>query len=279
MSPQGKKSTAGDRTLDYLASHPEGATDREVKEALGLPGHSQANTTCRNLEKRARVVRVKGDDGLIRNVPATSHEGASGRPSSWETAGQVASALPDAIQLGQDLVGLIKGLFPPPKAETGEGTGEVTPADAGDDEPPNSPNRPWHWEGNVQAAVVKQLTRAQYEIIRAADTASHEHGHDIEARGPAGRLWVTVKGYPDGTERTPPDTQARHWFKDALYDIVEWHGGDSAIRLAIALPDFPIYRKMAERVSWLQEAAQFEFVWVRRWGRVDLPRAITGKNR
>ena len=60
MSPQGKNSTAGDRTLDYLARHPEGATDREVKEALGLPGHSQANTTCRDLEKKGRVVRVKG---------------------------------------------------------------------------------------------------------------------------------------------------------------------------------------------------------------------------
>ena len=125
-----------------------------------------------------------------------------------------------------------------------------------EDEPLGPPNRPWYWEGNVQAVVVRSLTGTQYEIIRAADTAS-TNTVTTSRRGQAGRLWVTVKGYPVGTASTPPDTEARHWFKDALYDIVDSHGGDSTIRLAIALPDFPIYRKMAERVGWLREVAQF----------------------
>ena len=153
------------------------------------------------------------------------------------------------------------------------------PTEDEDYEPLGPPNRPWHWEGNVQAAVVKQLQRVRNMRLSGLRTRRPTNTVTTSRRGPAGRLWVTVKGYPVGTESTPPDTQARHWFKDALYDIVDWHGGDSTIRLAIALPDFPIYRKMAEHVSWLQEVAQFEFIWVRRWGRVDLPREITGKNR
>ena len=58
-------------------------------------------------------------------------------------------------------------------------------------------------------------------------------------------LWVSVKGYPRGTEKTNPTVQARHWFQGAVFDIVLYRGEDTQVALAIALPDYRRYRKLA----------------------------------
>lgn len=127
---------------------------------------------------------------------------------------------------------------------------------------------PWYWEGNVQNKVADYLKREGYSIIKLADTRSRETGKDIEARNDPGFLWVTVKGYPKGTPRTAPSTQAGHWFKQALFDIVAWRGENEKVQLALALPDFPRYRKLAEKVAWFQPVARFSYIWVQEDGRV-----------
>jgi hypothetical protein len=134
-------------------------------------------------------------------------------------------------------------------------------------------DQPWSWEGNVQAAVVKQLQRDGYVILFAADTASRQQGKDIEAEKDGAPLWVTVKGYPKGTARTQPQTQARHWFKQAIFDVIVWHGMGSGARLGLALPDYPLYRKMAAKVSWLQEATRFTTFWVAQGDTVQVEEA------
>jgi len=131
-------------------------------------------------------------------------------------------------------------------------------------------DEPWHWEGNVRASVVQFLQARGYSIIRLADARRREVGKDIEAQNNAGPLWVTVKGYPKGTPRTRPSTQAGHWFKQALFDIISWRGENQSAALAMALPDFPRYRSLAEKVSWLQPIAGFSFMWVKENGEVSL---------
>jgi hypothetical protein len=126
-----------------------------------------------------------------------------------------------------------------------------------------SDSRPWYWEGNVQAAVVKYLVANEHRIVRVADTASKEGGKDITAVMPSGQeLWVSVKGYPQGTARTSPATQARHYFAAALYDLVAWHGENPAVALVIALPDFPTYRNMVRHIAWVLPAAKASLFWV-----------------
>lgn len=83
-------------------------------------------------------------------------------------------------------------------------------------------------------------------------------------------LWVTVKGYPQGTSRTSPATQARHWFKRAIFDILDWRGRDQAVALAVALPEKEVYRKLADRVRYLQPMLRFAFLWVREDGGVEV---------
>jgi len=137
--------------------------------------------------------------------------------------------------------------------------------------PPEADER-WCWEGNVQASVVRYLVGKGYSIIRVANTGKRERGRDIEARIDSRMLWVTVKGYPKGTPRTRPQTEAGHWFSGALFDIIWWRGEDPEPELAVALPDFPRYRNLAQKVSWLKSAARFHFLWVAESGHVEVER-------
>jgi hypothetical protein len=159
-------------------------------------------------------------------------------------------------------------------------TGEAAPhpatqAPAPLPEPPASPapqpdrRQSWFWEGNVQSAVIHHLVMHGYKIMYVADTASHQAGKDIVAAKDGRTLWVTVKGYPTGTDKTNASTQARIWFSGAIFDIVVWHGEDANVDLAVALPDYPTYRHLAERVRWLQPVAHFAFLWVAESGEVE----------
>lgn len=139
-------------------------------------------------------------------------------------------------------------------------------------EPENASDetKPWFWEGNVQQAVVNYLESQKYTILQAVNTASHQQGKDIITESSGGLLWITVKGYPKGTTRTHPTVQAGHWFKEALFDIVRYRGEDAEVALAIALPDFPRYRRLTYKVSWFQPVARFSYFWVNEDGTVNI---------
>lgn len=207
-----------DLILAYLQTHPEGADDGELTEALGLKYRAQVNTCCRQLADEGLIVR-KLARGRLRNYAVS-------------VPGRIASAT------GRESA----------TTQTGE--------------------KPWHWEGNVQRRAIAYLEAQGYTIEHAADTAAHEHGKDIIANKGGRALWVTVKGYPSETLRTRPSTQAGHWYKDALFDIVAWRGQDPKAELAIALPLFRRYRSLAEKVRWLQLAAGFSYLWVSKDGSV-----------
>ncbi len=129
--------------------------------------------------------------------------------------------------------------------------------------------RPRFWEGNVQSAVVDYLSARNYRIVSVADTASRQQGKDIVAVAPSNdTLWVSAKGYPAGTERTNPRTQARHWFAHALFDLILWHGDDASKALALALPDRTTYRSLARRAGWFLASLDACVYWVAEGGSV-----------
>lgn len=126
----------------------------------------------------------------------------------------------------------------------------------------------WFWEGNVQAKVVGYLAGQGYNIMSVADTASHQRGKDIEAEKNGKPVWISVKGYPKGTAKTHPSTQAGHWFKQAVFDILEYRGENDGAELGLALPDYPRYRDLANKISWLKPVAIFTYYWVQETGEV-----------
>lgn len=136
---------------------------------------------------------------------------------------------------------------------------------------PNLANneRPWFWEGHVQDKLASHLRKLGYAIEFLADTATKQQGKDIVAVSPSGEtLWVSVKGYPRGTERTNAGTQSRHWFAHALFDLILWRGQDASVSLALALPDQNTYRRLANRIDWFLSAARACIFWVDEHGTV-----------
>lgn len=128
----------------------------------------------------------------------------------------------------------------------------------------------WFWEGNVQASLVTWLAANGYSIRAVADTVAKTPGKDIIATdGDGVEWWISVKGYPQGTARTTPSTQARHWFSGAIFDLVLYRDDRKDVALAAAFPDgFKTYRSLAERITWLQETMPFTIFWIGSDGQV-----------
>jgi hypothetical protein len=132
-------------------------------------------------------------------------------------------------------------------------------------------DKPWFWEGHVQSAVVDYLRRAGYQIKSFADTASKQPGKDVIAIAPSGKtLWITAKGYPVGTVKTNPHTQARHWIAHALFDLILWHGEEPSVALGLAIPRKDTYRKLVSRANWFLSAIQNCIYWVDEDGTVTV---------
>jgi hypothetical protein len=129
-------------------------------------------------------------------------------------------------------------------------------------------NKPWYWEGNIQSRVISYLASHNFQIRSVADTASRQQGIDIVAEKDGRQLWISAKGFPEGTERTSPSTEAGHWFKGAIFDILDYRGRDKSALLAIALPDFPRYHSLAEKIAWCKPVAKFVYFWVKEDGEV-----------
>jgi hypothetical protein len=128
----------------------------------------------------------------------------------------------------------------------------------------------WFWEGNVQSKVIKYLERLGYQIHSFANTATHQRGIDIVAEKGGKTLWVSVKGFPRGTAKTNPLVQAGHWFKQAIFDMIEYRERDKNASLAVALPDYPRYRALAQKITWVKPIANFSYFWVKENGEVSL---------
>lgn len=125
---------------------------------------------------------------------------------------------------------------------------------------------PWYWEGNIQSKLVAYLAGQGYFIRSVADTASRLQGKDIVAVTPEGReLWVSVKGFPENNSCT----QARHYFAQAIFDVILYHSENPAVELALALPyGFPTYERLSSRISWIRRALPLRIYWVDDLGNV-----------
>jgi Holliday junction resolvase-like predicted endonuclease len=126
--------------------------------------------------------------------------------------------------------------------------------------------REWFWEGNVQAKLLTHLVGEGWEILRVADTRSREGGTDVVARRQGGLLHVEVKGWPSTSYRdpekahlkkpTPPATQARVWFNDAVAHALRLRDAHPHDDVAMCLPDMQSYRALCLGVNSSLERCQ-----------------------
>ena len=140
------------------------------------------------------------------------------------------------------------------------------------------PHEEWHWEGNVQAAVVTHLAANGWQIRSVADTASRQHGYDIDAVRNGRRLLVEVKGFPSdrytrGPKRgqpkpTSPNVQARHWYASAVLTGLLARDDDPDANVVLAFPAFETYRSLAQRTRASLSTTGINVWLVRRDGTV-----------
>lgn len=127
---------------------------------------------------------------------------------------------------------------------------------------------PWYWEGNIQARLVSYLVTHGYTIRSVAHTASKSPGKDVVALDQSScELWISVKGYPEKSQ----NTQARHWFAEAVFDLILYRSENPNVRLAVGLPQgFSTYHRLASRILWLREALPMTIFWVDKAGNVTV---------
>lgn len=130
--------------------------------------------------------------------------------------------------------------------------------------------RPWPWEGAVQAAVVRWLEQHGAAVRSQANTAARERGTDVVAEWNGRVVHVEVKGWPSENyadparahqrKPTPPTLQAGHWFAGAVSSALKLREAHPDDRVAIALPDKPRYRRLQEERRGVLEQIGVE-VW------------------
>jgi hypothetical protein len=220
--------TVAQRILALLGTYPEGLSDREIAERLGLPRPQRANSVCRHLARAGLVTRRNSGDS-IRTLLVAPDSSAAGDPAD-------------------------------------------VPA------PAMSGPKPWFWEGNVVIEVANALRRAGWTIESVADTASRQRGEDIRARRGGELLLVEVKGYPSNVyergplagepKRTAPTLQAKHWMAEALMAALLRRSVSPECRSAIAVPHFPRYVGLLDRLRAPLQALRLDVLLVHEDGRV-----------
>jgi hypothetical protein len=146
------------------------------------------------------------------------------------------------------------------KSGIGPSTGSVVQEDI---------KQKWYWEGNIQNKIVGFLKQQGYTILNEANTETKEAGIDIIAISPEmRRLLVTVKGFPSD-EKANKHTEARHWFAEAIFDLVRYRQDFPEVMLAIGIPQgFPTYQNLNKKVTWFKLSLPFKYFWVSQDGNV-----------
>ena len=125
------------------------------------------------------------------------------------------------------------------------------------------PSKPWFWEGHVQNVVVGWLQGGGWTILEYANTAAKSPGKDIIAHREGRTMWVTVKGYPEGTAKTNPCTQARHWYSHAMFDLLCYRNESLSAELVMALPARGVtYGNLTKRCEWVMRTLSARLLWV-----------------
>jgi len=75
------------------------------------------------------------------------------------------------------------------------------------------------------------------------------------------------RGWPEKS----PNTQARHWFSQALFDIILYRDESEDVELALAFPEgFTTYHNLAKRIKWFQKVARFKIFWISKGGAIHM---------
>jgi len=130
----------------------------------------------------------------------------------------------------------------------------------------------WSWatEAEVQRRVAEWLQSQGWRVVKEA--RGQAKGPDLVLERSGETLVVEVKGYPGkryvrGAKRgkkkpTAPYNQMRHYFAEAIADLLDRKENYPSARLALAFPAATTYRNRAKRLRWALDRLGVEIFWV-----------------
>ncbi len=130
-----------------------------------------------------------------------------------------------------------------------------------------SETQDWFWEGNVQHKIIEYMESFEhFKILKVADCRTKKRGPDILAVRDTVIRYVEVKGYPSirytrdfpggkkgEIKKTQSGTQARHWFSEALLNVILAKCKDNNLEIALGFPNKQVYLNLLNRINWLRE--------------------------
>lgn len=118
----------------------------------------------------------------------------------------------------------------------------------------------WFHEDNIKQKIANYLVELEGFDPNPTITYGQEQGPDILARKGKIQRRVEVKGWPTKTyvrgpkkgrfKPTNPSTQARHWFAEALRDVLLAKGEDEKLEIALGFPMMKTYVDLLNRIEW-----------------------------
>ena len=116
----------------------------------------------------------------------------------------------------------------------------------------------WFEETNVARKIRDYLRKMGYQIIKFNED-KRQRGLDIVAEKDGVEVIVEVKGYPSdkyvrgkkkGQKKpTNPNLQAKHWFSEALLQVLLAKSENTNAVICMGFPKFSIYEKLISQLE------------------------------
>jgi len=116
----------------------------------------------------------------------------------------------------------------------------------------------WFEETNLNKKIKTYLEKKGYEICKFNEKKQAK-GADLIASKNGNRLIFEVKGYPSDKyvrgpkkgeiKNTKPDTQARHWFAQAIFQLLIEKSKSNKSMIVLGLPEFEIYKNLFDKMK------------------------------
>ena len=118
--------------------------------------------------------------------------------------------------------------------------------------------REWFEETNVARKIKDYLQNMGYQIIKFNEN-KREKGPDTIAKKDDVEIIVEVKGYPSDKyvigekkgqkKRTEPDLQAKHWFSEALLQVLLAKSENPNAVVCMGFPKFQVYEELINQLK------------------------------
>lgn len=130
----------------------------------------------------------------------------------------------------------------------------------------------WFYEGNISRIIVNHFTKMGFAVLKDNSSNIKERGVDIIIKDSTSYIIIEVKGYPTrfhtkginkgAPKITKPELQAKHWFNEVIMTALLNYNNfkdEPNLKLAIGLPKFETYEKLAKNIEGYFTDNQIDF--------------------